>query len=98
MSMSPAEQSNAVIHHEDDNVAIAVRPVGAGEAVVVNAEERVRAAADVDVGHKIALRSIASGRPVYRYGEPIIEATEAIEAGAWVHVHNTRPIPGDVEM
>ena len=96
--MSLAEQSNAVIHHEDDNVAIVVRPVGAGEAVVVKAEERVTAAEDVDVGHKIALRSIASGGTVYRYGEPIIEATEAIEAGAWVHVHNTRPIPGDVEV
>ena len=95
--MPQAPQSNAVIHHEDDNVAIAVRPLGAGEAVVVNAEERVRAAQDVDVGHKIALRSIASGGTVYRYGEPIVEATEAIGAGAWVHVHNTRPIPGDVE-
>ena len=96
--MSPADQSNAVVHHQDDNVAIAVRPVGAGEAVLVNAEERVRAAEDVDVGHKIALSSIASGEIVYRYGEPIVEATEAIRAGAWVHVHNTRPIPGDVEM
>jgi altronate hydrolase len=96
--MSPSGQSNAVIHHEDDNVAIAVRPVGAGEAVVVNAEERVRAAEDVDVGHKIALRSIASGAAVYRYGEPIVEATEAIEPGARVHVHNTQPIPGEVQV
>jgi len=96
--MSPADQSNAVVHHEDDNVAIAVRPVGAGEAVVVKAEERVKAAEDVDVGHKIALCSIASGGMVYRYGEPIIEATEAIEAGAWVHVHNTQPIPGEVQV
>ena len=96
--MSPAGQSNAVIHHENDNVAIAVRPVGAGEAVVVNAEERVRAAEDVDVGHKIALCSIASGAAVYRYGEPIVEATEAIEPGARVHVHNTQPIPGEVQV
>jgi altronate dehydratase len=98
MAMSPDEQSNAVVHHQDDNVAIAVRPVGKGETVVVNSEERVRAVEDVDVGHKIALCPIASGGTVYRYGEPIIEATEAIEPGAWVHVHNTRPIPGDVEM
>jgi altronate hydrolase len=97
MSMSPAKQSNAVVHHEDDNVAIAVRPVASGEAVVVKAEVRVEAAEDVDVGHKIALTSIASGGIVYRYGEPIVEATAAIEAGAWVHVHNTQPIPGDVE-
>ena len=65
---------------------------------MVDSEERVKAIQDVDVGHKIALCSLASGATVYRYGEPIIEATEAIAAGAWVHVHNTRPIPGDVEM
>ena len=96
--MSPAEQSNAVILHEDDNVAIVVHPVRAGEAVVVNAEELLTAAEDVDVGHKIALRSIASGGTVYRYGEPIIQATEPIEPGVWVHVHNTQPIPGEVQI
>ena len=94
--MSPSELSNAVVHHEDDNVAIAIRPVRAGQMVVVNAKEVVKAAQDVDVGHKIALSAIASGGKVFRYGEPIIEATEAIEAGVWVHVHNTQPIPGDV--
>ena len=96
--MSPDQQSNAVIHHEDDNVAIAVRPIGAGEVIVVNGEELVTAAEDVDAGHKIALCSIASGGTVYRYGEPIIQATEAILPGAWVHVHNTQPIPGQVEL
>jgi altronate hydrolase len=95
--MSAAAESNAVILHEDDNVAVVVHSVRAGEAVVVKAEKLLTAAEDVDVGHKIALRSIASGGTVYRYGEPIIEATEAIEAGAWVHIHNTKPIPGDVE-
>ncbi len=95
--MSPTEQSNAVILHEDDNVAVVVRPVRAGEAVVVNSEELLTAVQDVDVGHKIALSSIASGGKVYRYGEPIIEATEAIEPGVWVHVHNTQPIPGEIQ-
>jgi len=95
--MSPTEQSNAVILHEDDNVAVAVRPVKAGDAVVADSEALVTAVQDVDVGHKIALSSIASGGKVYRYGEPIIEATEPIEPGVWVHVHNTQPIPGDVQ-
>ena len=96
--MPPAGQSNAVVLHEDDNVAVAVRPIGAGEAIVVDGKELLTAAEDVDVGHKVALRSIASGGTVYRYGEPIIEATEAIGPGAWVHVHNTQPIPGDVRV
>ena len=65
---------------------------------MVNAEELLRSAEDVEVGHKIALASIASGGTVYRYGEPIIQATEAIAPGAWVHVHNTQPIPGEVEV
>jgi len=95
--MSAAAQSNAVIHHQEDNVAVVVQPIRAGEAVVVKAEELLTATEDLDVGHKVALRPIASGGTVYRYGEPIIEATQAIEAGAWVHVHNTRPIPGDLE-
>lgn len=95
--MSAAAQSNAVIHHQEDNVAVVVHPIRAGEAVVVKAEELLTATEDLDVGHKVALRPIASGGTVYRYGEPIIEATQAIEAGAWVHVHNTRPIPGDLE-
>jgi altronate hydrolase len=93
---SPA-RSNAVIQHEDDNVAIVVRPLQAGDAILVNGEELVTAAEDVDVGHKVALRSIDGGGTVYRYGEPIIQATEAIAPGAWVHVHNTQPIPGDVQ-
>ena len=95
--MSASAQSNAVILHGDDNVAVVVHAVKSGESVVVKGEKLLTAAEDIDVGHKVALRPIASGGKVYRYGEPIIQATEAIEAGAWVHVHNTQPIPGDVE-
>jgi len=94
--MSRSAQNNAVILHEKDNVAIAVRPVKAGESVVVGAEAVLEATEDVDVGHKIALGSIENGGVVYRYGEPIIQATRAIEPGDWVHVHNTQPIPGEV--
>jgi altronate hydrolase len=95
--MSPSTQSNAVILHEKDNVAVAIRPVKAGESVVVDDEAVLTATEDVDVGHKIALAAVEDGGLVYRYGEPIIQATRAIEPGHWVHVHNTRPIPGDVE-
>ena len=90
-------QSNAVILHEKDNVAIVVHPVKAGESVVVDAEAVLTAAEDVDVGHKIALGSIEDGGLVYRYGEPIIQTTRAIAPGDWVHVHNTQPIPGEVQ-
>ena len=45
--MSPSELSNAVTHHEGDNAAVAIRPVRAGQMVVVNATEVVKAAQDV---------------------------------------------------
>lgn len=95
--MAESARSNAVILHERDNVAVAIRPVRAGESVVVEARALVEASEDVDVGHKIALGSIESGGAVYRYGEPIVQATRAIAPGDWVHVHNTRPIPGEVQ-
>lgn len=39
-------------------------------------------------GHKIALRDIACGEPVIKYGFPIGKATADIAKGQWVHSHN----------
>lgn len=46
------------------------------------------AAAGVPFGHKVALRPIAAGEPVIKYGIPIGRATRDIAAGDLVHVHN----------
>lgn len=87
-------KNNAVKMNESDNVAIATQFVKKGEAVVVDGTRLVEAAEDVEAGHKIALAPIDAGETVFRYGEPIVEATRAIAVGEWVHVHNTRPCPG----
>ena len=39
-------------------------------------------------GHKVALRAIAAGDPVIKYGSSIGLATSDIPAGAHVHTHN----------
>jgi hypothetical protein len=39
-------------------------------------------------GHKIALRRIAAGEPVIKYGSPIGTASRDILAGTHVHTHN----------
>ncbi len=39
-------------------------------------------------GHKVALRPIASGEEVIKYGFPIGRATKDIAEGEWVHSHN----------
>ena len=48
-----------------------------------------------DDGHKYALRAIAAGENVIKYGMPIGHATCAIAAGAHVHVHNVATNLGD---
>lgn len=42
----------------------------------------------VPAGHKVALRDIAEGESVIKYGFPIGHATQPIKAGEWVHSHN----------
>ncbi len=90
-------KSNALKVSENDNVAIAAQPIGKGDQVVVNGEQLFEAAEDIELGHKIALVPIATGEKVFRYGEPIVQATRAIGRGEWVHVHNTQPVPGDLK-
>jgi len=47
-------------------------------------------------GHKYALRDIAAGENVIKYGMPIGHATTAIAKGEHVHVHNVKTNLGDV--
>lgn len=42
----------------------------------------------IPAGHKVASRPIAAGEPVRKYGQIIGFASEPIEPGAHVHVHN----------
>lgn len=67
-----------------DDVAVALAPVSAGEALSVGGVSLVAVDA-VPAGHKIALHAIAAGAPIIKYGYPIGAATRAIAAGAHVH-------------
>jgi altronate hydrolase len=84
-SLSPLPA--AVRIHPDDDVLVALRPLAAGERVCVEGIE-VLASEPVEAGHKLALRPIAAGGKVRRYGWPIGHATCDVAAGALVHSHN----------
>lgn len=71
--------------HPSDNVAVALRAAAPGDAF-----EGVAAVEPIPAGHKVALRAIAEGEPVVKYGYPIGLATAAIAPGAHVHSHNVR--------
>ena len=76
----------------DDNVGtVVVEALQEGDQVETNGsinDVQVVASADIPYGHKIALRNIAIGETVLKYGLSIGSATEEIQAGDWVHVHN----------
>ncbi|MFC6963682.1 UxaA family hydrolase [Halocatena marina] len=74
-----------------DNVATALRDIEAGETVTVlvdEAERTIEMHDDVEFGHKLALEPLSAGETVTKYGTSIGDASTAIEAGEWVHVHN----------
>jgi len=70
-----------------DNVATALEPLEPGRRVEAGSIT-VTAVDPIPAGHKIALRAIAEGGEVFKYGSPIGTATSAIVPGAHVHTHN----------
>lgn len=77
----------ALVISERDNVATALQPLEPGRRLELGASTVIVTAA-VPPGHKIALRAIAAGEAVIKYGSPIGTASEHIAAGAHVHTHN----------
>ena len=79
---------NAAIHlHPSDNIAVARVPIAAGQelridGITVTTEDPIPA------GHKVALRAIAAGESVVRYGQLMGRARMRIEPGRHVHTHN----------
>lgn len=82
--------TGVVILAADDDVAVAVRALAAGDPVA----DGVVAREPIPAGHKVALRRIEAGRLVVKFAQPIGEASADIEAGAHVHAHNLVFVPG----
>ena len=81
--------------HEKDNVAVALRPIKKGEELAVGGH-KVKTLEEIPQGHKFALRLVAKGEPVIKYGFCIGNAKEDIPEGGWVHVHNLKTALGDL--
>ena len=70
--------------HGDDDVAVAIAPLPAGTAIGPD----IRVSHDIAAGHKVAIRAVAPGRPVRKYGQVIGYALAPIQPGDHVHLHN----------
>ena len=81
-----------------DNVIVALEPLAAGTAVAVPGVGDVAAAEDIPQGHKMAVRAIAAGDNVIKYGLPIGHVTCDVQAGSWLHTHNVKTnLSGEVD-
>jgi len=69
-----------------DNVAVAINPLKAGMTVNVGGED-ITLVCDIPAGHKFALRNIAEGENVIKYGFPIGHTRHAVARGAFLD-HN----------
>ncbi len=72
--------------HPDDNVATLLSD--AATVVTIVGADDIALCEPIGLGHKVALRDIAKGSPVVKFGIPIGLANAAIRAGEWVHLHN----------
>jgi len=86
---SATESQRRVVQrmHPSDNVATALRQLEAGTVVSVDGAE-ITVKSEIPFGHKVALRAIAAGEPVLKYGEAIGLASAEIAPGEHVHTHN----------
>jgi altronate hydrolase len=78
-----------MVLHTDDDVAVLLED-GHPEDWIEASGTKVGLRTPVPRFHKVALRRIAAGETVRKVGEAIGVATQSIEAGEHVHVHNLK--------
>ena len=72
-----------------DNVVVAIQPQPAGAVITVDGKQ-ITVLEDVPAGHKIAIKDLAEGENVIKYGFPIGHAKEAKKAGSWMNENNIK--------
>ena len=81
----------ALVLDDGDKVAVAVAAIDPGPVEILgDMVFQCAAAESIPAGHKMALRDMARGTVVLKYGRSIGIATRDIPAGSWVHGHNLR--------
>ncbi len=85
-----------VLHDPHDTVAVVVvEGVKAGMALngwIMNEDRMITvdATQDIPIGHKVALRDMATGETVIKYGIDMGKVVADIKVGQHAHVHNIK--------
>lgn len=80
---APAQSPRSLRLHADDNIRVAVDVLPPGTMV-----ESATVAERIPRGHKVAVRAIAQGAPIVKFGQIIGFAKAPVAPGQWVHEHN----------
>lgn len=86
-----------IVHDQVDNVGVIVVEDGVkkgqsltGWIMENDATVALKAADDIPLGHKIAMRDLKSGETVLKYGNDVGKMVAAAAKGRHVHVHNLK--------
>ena len=85
-----------VVHDEGDSVGVVVvEGVKAGDEITgwvmdQDLDIKFKAASDIPIGHKLAIKSMQQGDTVIKYGTDIGKVVENIGTGEHAHVHNIK--------
>ena len=94
--MSTSNIPQFLVHSPEDNVGVVVvEDLKAGTKMLGVVTENdstlhVTAKHDIPIGHKIALKDMAVGDTVFKYGTDIGRVVAPIKAGEHAHVHNIK--------
>ncbi len=85
-----------VVHDENDSVGVVVvEGVKAGDEMsgwIMDQDKEIifKASGDIPIGHKLAIRPLAEGDTVIKYGVDIGRVVADIGTGEHAHVHNIK--------
>ena len=84
------------VHDEGDSAGVVVvEGIKSGQTLngwIMDQDRMIEfpARSDIPIGHKVAIRDIAQGDTIIKYGVDIGRAVAAIGAGEHLHVHNVK--------
>ena len=91
-----SKQPHLLVHDRRDNVGVVViEDLAAGTDMLCvvtedNSEFRAQCNQAVPIGHKVALRDLAVGDTVIKYGHDVGRVVQPIRRGDHVHTHNLK--------
>lgn len=87
---------HCLVHTPQDNCGVVVvEGLEAGSDMLCLITENdatftLKAAQDIPIGHKVALKDIKAGETIIKYGQDIGKAIADIGKGEHLHVHNVK--------